>query len=626
VDRPWQSLRDEVGTLFGRARWRIFSSLLAIFSLLIVTQPQSAVPVGSSSLANRVLTRELDIATGHAQASRGQQHVSSGPLFAVLEASGNLPRPSAGQAAAPPLPPKPGTQGCSNVYTGTGPANIRVNQDCSQRRQAEEVIAVNPTNPLNLVAGQNDSRLGWNHCGYDWSFDGGKTWGDQIPPFYQFLMADGHTADACTDPTATFDAAGNAYVGGVLFDINSATYPSSAFIVQKSNAPIGGAFYHSPLAQPFQTYFDLPVGVIASDDNANIFNDKEYIVADSHSTSPKANNVYATWTRFNLATGAGLTFNSPINFSQSTDGGATWSPGIEISGSSATACPVNSGESNPIACDQDQGSDPIVGDDGTIYVSFNNSNVSTGGFPGVNQYLVVSCPATNDCSQATSWSAPQLIANDDALQPIGPNSTTGCPAGFQCLPPNGYRVGDDVWGTISVDRANLLYFTWSDFRHGTSNCVGSTTTATPPCNNDVFFATSSNGGASWSAAQNLTPVSRFGQTAQWMPWSKVTDDGHILYVAFYDRSYGSCEASGCNDITLAVVRNPAAATPQVGYQRITTSSMPNLVVASNPVQAGFLGDYMWLTTDASNHAYITWADTRGLNGAVEEDVYFATSQ
>jgi hypothetical protein len=40
-------------------------------------------------------------------------------------------------------------------------------QDCSLRRQAEEVIAINPTDPDNLIAGQNDSRIGFNHRGYD---------------------------------------------------------------------------------------------------------------------------------------------------------------------------------------------------------------------------------------------------------------------------------------------------------------------------------------------------------------------------------------------------------------------------------------------------------------------------
>ncbi len=108
-----------------------------------------------------------------------------------------------------------------------------------------------------------------------------------------------------------------------------------------------------------------------------------------------------------------------------------------------------------------------------------------------------------------------------------------------------------------------------------------------------------------------------------MPWSGVTPDSSTLWVAYYDRSYGNCEQTGCNDITLAGVKNPASANPAISYQRVTTSSMPNLVVANNPIQAGFLGDYMWLAVDAKGQPNIVWSDTRGLNGAVEEDIYFA---
>ncbi len=36
-------------------------------------------------------------------------------------------------------------------------------------------IAINPTNPLNMVAGWNDYGVG-NSCGVGWSMDGGKTW------------------------------------------------------------------------------------------------------------------------------------------------------------------------------------------------------------------------------------------------------------------------------------------------------------------------------------------------------------------------------------------------------------------------------------------------------------------
>jgi hypothetical protein len=51
--------------------------------------------------------------------------------------------------------------------------------------------------------------------------------------------------------------------------------------------------------------------------------------------------------------------------------------------------------------------------------------------------------------------------------------------------------------------------------------------------------------------------------------------------------------------------------------------MPNLVPANNPLQAGFLGDYMWVATDASGRPHVAWADTRGRHGTVEEDIYYA---
>jgi hypothetical protein len=51
--------------------------------------------------------------------------------------------------------------------------------------------------------------------------------------------------------------------------------------------------------------------------------------------------------------------------------------------------------------------------------------------------------------------------------------------------------------------------------------------------------------------------------------------------------------------------------------------MPDLNNANNPLQAGLLGDYMWVAVDDHGRANVVWADTRGLNGNVEEDIYFA---
>ncbi len=152
------------------------------------------------------------------------------------------------------------------------------------------------------------------------------------------------------------------------------------------------------------------------------------------------------------------------------------------------------------------------------------------------------------------------------------------------------------------------------------NPLGSAATATPPCDTDVFYSYSTDGGATWHGPTQLTPAG----SAQWQPWGAVAPNGEKLFVGYYDRSYGNCETSGCNDITMATVQNPASASPTVGHTRITTSSMPNLVVANNPLQAGFLGDYMGVSTDAKGHPSLVWADTRGLGGTIEEDLYLAT--
>jgi hypothetical protein len=599
-----------------RRTWFLLPGLVAAVTAAIL------LPGGASSgplAANNVLARQLAIETGHATRAKWEQPVSSGAMYAALQASGALDA-RANAVQGPGGLSSPNTQGCQNTFSGTF-ANVRVNQDCSLRRQAEEVVVANPNNVNNLIAGQNDSSIGFNKCGYDFSFDGGSTWGSLIPPFYQFQLGDGHTADACSDPTATFDANGNAYIAGVLFDVS---FPASAFVVSKSNAPIGGAFYHTPDSTlSFQTYRSNPLGVVANDNNACIFHDKEFIVADASPASSKKNNVYATWTRFNSCTGQGVGGDSPIYFSQSTNGGKNWSAGIEISGSSASLCTVFSGEANANACDQDQGSHPIVGRDGTIYVAFGNGNT-----PGVNinQHLIVRCgsptnPLQPDCSNPANWTAPTKIGDDFGYQPLGPDATSGCPGGRQCLPTNGYRLDDFVEGSISVDNSNRLYAVWADGRNIAANCHpnGSVSGATPPCDNDVFYAYSTDSGATWSSTRKVTPAG----SAQWQPWSAVTPDGSRLYIGYYDRSYGSCETTGCNDITLTAVTNAATGSPSYSSARVTTASMPNLVVANNPLEAGFLGDYMWVTVDKNGRAYLVWADTRGQSGTVEEDIYLA---
>jgi hypothetical protein len=590
---------------------------LAVFAVAgSALLPQSA--TSSSPIGNKILAHKLAVELGKEKARGKEMPVSSGIMYTLYDASGVLQRRAAQNPGAMRALggdhghhriSRPDTEGCQNVFHGHGTKNTRVNQDCSLRRQAEETIQLNPRDESNIIAGQNDSRIGFNHCGYDWSFDGGNRWGDQVPPFWQFVLLDGHTADACSDPTLAWDSRGNAYIGGVFFDINSG---ANAVLVMKSNAGNGGSFYHSPdPAGGFQEYRDTPVGVVANDDGSEADNDKELMTADANRSSPKRDTVYITWTRFNAAG------HSPIYFSQSTDGGATWSVPIEISGSNANICPLGGG-----ACNDDQGSDPVVGPDGTIYVSFANGNVPGN---GIEQVLNVTCPVSADCSNPASWTPPTKVGDMISTHPVGPPSQNGCP-NRQCLPPNGYRAPDETTVTNSVDRDGNVFVTWADHRNNTNpDCeLGAPNGGSPPCDHDIFYAFSTDGAATWSDTVDVTPRSRFGETAQWQPWSEVTNDGSRLWVAFYDRHYGNCETTGCNDITAAQIRNPTSNHPNFRYTRVTTDSMPNLTPANNPVQAGFLGDYMWLDTDSHGDAHIVWADTRPIRGdAPEEDVYYS---
>jgi hypothetical protein len=622
-----------------------FIRMLPIVVLVLSLAAGGALVPGSASskspVANDVLARAVDLQLGRVQAVNKADiatRVSGGVVQAALErlggtAPGRLQQAPLSRAGVHEIG-SPKSVGCPNVFQGLGRKNIRVNQDCTLRRQAEEWVGVNPRDFGNVVAGQNDSVIGFNHCGYDWSYNGGRDWGSvgtAPPPFSQQLFsATLDTADACSDPAASFDHLGNVYITGVFFEVADV---ESAIWVAKSNWPNGGAFYHAPDTGPFQEYRTAPLGVVADDSDPEIFHDKELMIADSRAGSSKRGNVYVTWTRFEDRPGT-ANDRSPIVFSQSTDGGATWSPAVVISGNNPAICTVFN--VNPGDCDQDQGSHPVVGADGTIYVVFGNGNTPN---PGENQVVMVKCPAANNCATSAGWSQPVKVGDLIGTHPIGnPGNPGGCPVGRQCLPPNGYRIPEFTSMTISVDRHSNVYITWSDFRNGDD--PGSTcgplllwTNATPPCDNDVFYSFSTDGGATWSATRNITPASRLGANAQFMPWSDVAGDGSKLYAGFYDRQFGNCEFTGCNDYTLAVISNPRSASPTYTYKRVTTDSMPNLVPANNPVQAGFNGDYTWVEVSRHNfdqrRVHLVWSDTRPLPGRLshqqfpEEDIYYA---
>jgi hypothetical protein len=536
------------------------------------------------------------------------------------------------QASLPP--PTINSAGCSNTFTRAGyPDNVRTNLDCGYRFQSEEWVAVNPTDPSNIVASQNDSKLNGNSTGVDFSTDGGKHWGDSVLSVRRHNIPDAPGGvwswDAYSDPAHAFDSQGNLYYTALGFDFAQDGY--DGLFVWKSNSCLKGSVLHAPgsgSCDPFSPPFDANgVAVRSNFDDPAFSDDKELMAADAWPHSPYRDNVYITWTIFDFHCG-GSFCASPIYFSKSSDGGMSWSDPMVISGSSSEWCAhgdLFDPSADPHACNFDQGSDPVVGPDGTIYVVFNNSNTtkqSAQGAGGVAQQLLV-----KSTDGGSTWSDPVRVGKDYATQPfsVPGNKIPSCPLFRQCLPPNGYRMDDFPAMGIDAKTGTLAVF-WNDFRNG-GPCATDPTFGVPvePCanhNQDVVVATSTDDGATWGPTRlvSQTPGGGSQPDAQWQAWGAVGKGG-TLFAGYYDRQYG-CEASGCNDITLATSTDAGKSWT---YQRITTSSMPNLGCARNPFQCGFLGDYMSIQA-ANNKVYLVWGDTRGRGGAFDEDIYFAKVQ
>jgi len=379
----------------------------------------------------------------------------------------------------------PGSLGCASRDKGKG--NKRVNQDCTFRRQAEEDIAFDPSNPNHLNAGQNDSRVGFNQCGIDFSTDGGKHWGDMLPPFRQrfnsptppHTVAGGpgtnHTYDFGSDPTVAWDSQGRAFFSCLMLDI--ADDATGAYVVASPPGAAGSFYFNIPQFGP--TY------IVVEDNSPAASHDKQFITADAYPNSPNRDNVYVTWTVFNFTCGAsGQDYcSSKIYGSMSTDHARTWSPPEEISGINADLC--NFGNVfNPAddehACNFDQGSDPIVLPNGDLVVVFNNGNTPTID----NQQLAVHCHPTGTGLAAHLNCAAPVFVGDDVL-----TGAPTCNFGRFCIPGHFIRTNDYPRIGVNTDNGHL-YSVWQDYRNQEW---------------DIQMAHSFDGGLTWTEDGTVNP-------------------------------------------------------------------------------------------------------------------------
>lgn len=582
-------------------------------------------------------------ATGHLRAAHMTKHVtvhgvtrtvrqrlpfmSAGSIVSAQEALGI--NPAAQRSAvrnALQAPSDTGTLGCGNR---TSYGNVRVNQDCTYRRQAEEDIVYNPANRSNLLAGQNDSRVGYNQTGIDWTLDNGSHWGDQLAPFRQRLndpeSAGVHTVaggpgsfdtyDACSDPAVAFDSHGRGFYSCVAFDVVN---PQSLVFVTASPAAANGSYF-------FNVPESGPQFIVAEDNNGLIFHDKEFITADTFKNSPNRDNVYITWTVFRFseacgAPGAPGYCESPIYGSMSTDHAQTWSAPEMISGSSPTLCSFGNAldpSLDPNACNFDQGSDPAVLPNGDLVVAFNNGNTAAGN-PNAQQLAVRCRPSGNSTAGTASLNcgAPSRVGDDVVT------NEPRCDFGRgpeECIPGAYIRTND--YARIQVNRrTGATYVTWQDYRTNRF---------------DIQLARSTDGGRTWS---RTVTISRGGPFDHYMPAIDVAEpkSGARVGISFYrTRRVPNENVTPAGGFSAVDDPGVQARSSIYGLSGGVVLHAPYAFMPVSPkfappdgIQAGFNGDYSGLTISRGTQAHPIWSDTRNVdpqapaNGVVhDEDVF-----
>jgi hypothetical protein len=379
------------------------------------------------------------------------------------EADANV-APGAGSSAITP------TNVLSSPLDGTSvlAPDVTVNRDTAAAPQNETAIAVDPNNPSRVVGAANDyvtrtwsctvsgtpcSALGDGYSGTYFSNNGGATWccastdpshiGTLIPGVEHLV---GGIYDAGGDPALAFDSRGHVYYAGLGFNrlsapntvaVNKGTFDGSG------NLSWGAPTFINPTTSPA------------------ILNDKEWIAADSHASSPFRDRVYVSWTRFIFQGGTGNYVQSPISFAYSSDGGATFSTPELIGGNVLYS----------------QGSHPVVGPDGTVYVFWDGATR----FAALDSIYMV-----KSTDGGASWSKPVAVSSIVDISPI--KNTV-------------FRVNSFPMADVAPN--GDLYVNWSS---EVNNSASTTVCSSASCHAAALYSKSTDGGASWSAPVLVDPA------------------------------------------------------------------------------------------------------------------------
>ena len=463
--------------------------------------------------------------------------------------------------------------------------------DSQNRQQNETTVAISPVDPDIVAIGANDYRMvpafadAW--LGFYVSDDGGATWfNTMVPGFPTDTSPNGLASpllnlDGSGDPVVRFDGGGNLYVAGLAsnrdFQPDERPKDTVVYVARYDYTPgtPGGASTPNSAADPpnftyqFTTIVDrgaVGFAVPGPFGFAGIFDDKNWMTVDTHPGSPCYGNVYYTYTKF-----TGLAGEFPIVFSQSTDGGISFSQPQPIS---------QKGEDGTVAT---QGSNIAVATDGTVYVSYRT--FATNSDPTFRLQVVKS----TDCG--VHFEKPVTAATFNPM----PRQAAGL----------SFRTPTESFLAVDDTNPNTLYVTYMAM-------------AGSPANADIFVVRSTDGGFTWGVPvkvnQDTTKKHQF--------WPAIAVSNGTVHVAWYDfRNSPSPTDPAAGNNALDVFY--ASATP-MGYPtfshnvRVTDKSHdPNCRMFSGGT-VGFHGDYIelaarWDAAESEHIVHVAWADNRNVN-------------
>jgi len=409
----------------------------------------------------------------------------------------------------------------------------------------EITIALNPTNPLNVVTGWND----WNRnegCGTSRSLDGGQTWSTHsfIPGITPWDN-DGNTYagngpyDFGGDPAVTFGPDGTAYFACYGYLYANAAAPKGGVALFVSKSTDGGLTWTPPVK--LNTFTGPGNGNGVNKGSNGQFPDHDAIAVDRWPGSPHYGSVYVAQAQFHGNNKA------PITLFSSRDHGATWSTMVTVSSGSQYA---------------NQDAIPFVGSDGSVYVSFDSYQ----GTRGAAQVRVAKS-TDGGASFGPSYTVTDLI------DPVGQ------------MPNSDYRTGS--YPAPGIDAAGRITIAWNDQRSGHSN---------------IWYARAWGSDlTAWTDAAQLKPSA--GE--QFFPWVHAAPNGRVD-VVYYDRTRDPADV--LNFVTYSRL-DPSGGGLDVNatsYGAWSSAFNGNrdggqLTTACNP----FIGDYIGVSSD-DTHVYVGW--------------------